>query len=370
MRGQIFVEGDNRLHALSESEYEAEEKLQSLLEEYPDLLAGEQISEQEPRRWIQIDREYGISDDEESSRRWAVDHFFLDQDGVPTLVEVKQGSNSNLRRKVVGQMMDYAANAVRYGDVSSIRRQFHERQEDPDAILKKRLDISEPETYWSSVQENLERGEVRMVFVADDIPSELRRIVEFLNEQMAPAEVLALSVKQYTGDDLKTFVPRVIGQTAAAEKKKGKSTRSGKKYQFYDDLLAVTNRHTTQFREVVPKNQNEIRTTSGEGFSFRYLLSRLKTKAQFYIDFGGDEKNKRAFEVFRKYRDEVENQVDEPLKWIEDDSRRRAIGFVVEGGYETEGSWEETHERLAKGIAQLEKAVTPFREEVQEVVGE
>jgi len=35
MRGKIFVEGDDQLHALSESEYEAEEKLQSLLEEPP-----------------------------------------------------------------------------------------------------------------------------------------------------------------------------------------------------------------------------------------------------------------------------------------------------------------------------------------------
>jgi len=32
---------------------------------------------------------------------------------------------------------------------------------------------------------------IRMLFVADRIPAELRRIVEFLNEQMDPAEVLA-----------------------------------------------------------------------------------------------------------------------------------------------------------------------------------
>jgi hypothetical protein len=42
----------------------------------------------------------------------------------------------------------------------------------------------------------------------------LRRVVEFLNEQMDPAEVLVVEIKQYVGGDLKTLVPRVVGQTA------------------------------------------------------------------------------------------------------------------------------------------------------------
>lgn len=60
-----------------------------------------------------------------------------------------------------------------------------------------------------------------MVFVADEIPPELKRIVEFLNQQMDPAEVLAVEIKQYVGPNLRTLVPRVIGQTAEAQQKKG-----------------------------------------------------------------------------------------------------------------------------------------------------
>ena len=41
-----------------------------------------------------------------------------------------------------------------------------------------------------------------MLFVADRIPAELRRIVEFLNEQMDPAEVLALELRPYQGEEL------------------------------------------------------------------------------------------------------------------------------------------------------------------------
>jgi hypothetical protein len=39
-----------------------------------------------------------------------------------------------------------------------------------------------------------------MLFVADRIAKELARIIEFLNEQMRPAEVLAIEVEQFTSD--------------------------------------------------------------------------------------------------------------------------------------------------------------------------
>ena len=56
--------------------------------------------------------------------------------------------------------------------------------------------------------------EIRLVFVAGMIPPELRRIVEFLNEQMDSAEVIALEVGQFVGQGLQTLVPRLIGLSA------------------------------------------------------------------------------------------------------------------------------------------------------------
>jgi hypothetical protein len=46
-----------------------------------------------------------------------------------------------------------------------------------------------------------------MVFVADEIPLELARMVEFLNAQMDPAEVLAVEVKQFTNTLLRPLSP-------------------------------------------------------------------------------------------------------------------------------------------------------------------
>lgn len=49
------------------------------------------------------------------------------------------------------------------------------------------------------MQANLRAARIRMLFLTDRMPTELRRIVEFLNGQMQPAEVLAVELRQYEG---------------------------------------------------------------------------------------------------------------------------------------------------------------------------
>jgi len=64
--------------------------------------------------------------------------------------------------------------------------------------------------------------------------------VEFLNRQMRPAEVLAIELRQYEGQGLKTLVPIVLGQTQEAVQKKGGGARSSQTKRQWDEasLLA------------------------------------------------------------------------------------------------------------------------------------
>jgi hypothetical protein len=221
-----LVQPDESLRTMTETAYASEDLLQRLLERYPDLLAGEQMDGEQPRRWILVSREYAVPDQEDGGGRWAVDHLFLDQEGIPTLVEVKRSSDTRIRREVVGQMLDYAANAVVYWPVERVRAAFEARCEkdgsDGASVIANALGISLPaiDDFWLKVRTNLQAGRVRLVFVADEIPRELRRVVEFLNGQMDPAEVLALEVRQFVGEGVKTLVPKLVGQTAAAAQKK------------------------------------------------------------------------------------------------------------------------------------------------------
>ena len=88
-------------------------------------------------------------------------------------------------------------------------------------------------SFGEKVKDNLRNGNIRMIFAADDIPDELRRIVEFLNGQMEPAEVLAVSIKQYADQkgDVRTIVPRVFGKTAQKDVIGSRSVRTWEKLE-------------------------------------------------------------------------------------------------------------------------------------------
>lgn len=220
---------------MDEQPYDAEKTLQELLAKHPDLLAGEQIDSEEPRRWLLITREMAVPREEGGTRRWALDHLLLDQDGIPTLVEVKQSSNTQIRREVVGQMLEYAANAMVNWSVETIKKEL---ERNPNTTEESLAEFLEPDTdpadFWQRVEGNLQTGKIRMLFVADAIPAELRLIVEFLNEQMEHAEVLAVEIKQYVGQGMKTLVPRVFGQTGESERKKS----SKPQWPNWDEALA------------------------------------------------------------------------------------------------------------------------------------
>lgn len=80
MRDKIFlITQDRTLQELEATAFVREDLLQRLLSDYPDLLAGYQMNEADPRRWLLIAREMGIADEPSAGDRWSLDHLFLDQ---------------------------------------------------------------------------------------------------------------------------------------------------------------------------------------------------------------------------------------------------------------------------------------------------
>jgi hypothetical protein len=228
----VFVLNDtNALVSLEAAHFASEDDFQVLLAKFPELLAGDQIDPSNPRRWVLVRREVAIPSEENGGGRWALDHLFLDQDGVPTLVEVKRHTDTRIRREVVGQMLDYAANCVVYWPVDSLKVDFeatcHGNGTTPAEALSGLLG-QEPdiEGFWLRVKTNLAASRIRLLFVSDAIPSELRRIIEFLNKNMDPTEVLGLELRQFQGRGLRTMVPLVVGQTQEAVQRRNPTSRS------------------------------------------------------------------------------------------------------------------------------------------------
>ena len=230
-KSKIFLIGEDQdsLVALEETGYVTENVLQEFLAEYPDLLPGDQIDPENPRRWLLVAREMGVPDDTSETGRWSLDHLFLDQDGIPMFVECKRASDTRVRREVVAQMLDYAANGTEYWSMDRLRQAAAETAESRGTSLDEEIatllddEAADIEGYWEAVETNLKEHQVRLVFVADSTPRELRRLVEFLNEEMAHVEVLAVEIKQFQGTGRrgqKALAPRVVGLTESARSRK------------------------------------------------------------------------------------------------------------------------------------------------------
>ena len=233
MAERIYTRVENGgLEELVEEPFATEDELQSLIAKHPELLDGEQMRPGDPRRWILITREKGIAETSDAGARWAVDHLIVDQDAVPTLIEVKRGSNPEIRRKIVGQMLEYAAHAADTWTSDEIRRTFERSVEaqnrGPDEVLGRLLGADgEPDSngFWENVATNLAAKRLRLLFIADSIPDPLERVVEFLNEQMPRIEVLAVEIKQFRGKSAQTLVPRVLGRVAGPSIHRGSARR-------------------------------------------------------------------------------------------------------------------------------------------------
>ncbi|MBV7696074.1 hypothetical protein [Streptomyces sp. TRM70350] len=219
----VFVLGRD-LQALEPAAFENEEEFQELLARHPRVLDFGSLAEGQPLRLVLVAREMGVPTNAESGPAYWLDHLFVDADGVPTLVEVKRASDTRIRREVAGQMLDYAANGARYWPGALLQRSFEETcvadgRSMEEAYGELLLGDRSAEEFWSMVEERLAAGQMRLLFVADRIPLELRAIVEFLNRQMRQTDVYAVELTQYRGDgELRVLVPRIHGEVATAAK--------------------------------------------------------------------------------------------------------------------------------------------------------
>jgi hypothetical protein len=114
---------------------------------------------------------------------------------------------------------------------------------------------------------------------------ELRRIIEFLNDQMQNTEVLGIEIKQYTSDGaISTLVPRVVGQTAKAMDIK--NTEPTVKIQWTEDMFMekvgkvnpesceICQRIINAFKGLGARSAYSVTTKSSDG-GIRFWYERL-----------------------------------------------------------------------------------------------
>lgn len=201
-----------------------EDALQTLLSRYPELLPGSQFvpDSEDPPRFFLLRREMPVGS-------WSLDHLYVDQYGVLTLVETKLIQNPESRREVIGQIVEYAANAAdRWGD-GKTRQLASDYYSSKGRSLEDELESFfgasyEDEAFWDRIESNLQAGKIRLVIASDGLRPEVIKMIEYLNAEMRNADLIGLELRCYgSGDDEYVLAPRVVGQSVTIAERKASS---------------------------------------------------------------------------------------------------------------------------------------------------
>lgn len=220
--------------------------LHKLIEHNLDLLPGEQIDPDDPVRWLLIKSEVPVEDPESGVQRWSLDLLLADQWAKPALVECKLVKNAEIRKEMIGQAIEYAANAQHYWDAESLKRYAeatHGGRERLDELIGNLHWPSGTDDYFDALVKNLKQGLFRIVFAVDHAPHRLRSTVEFLNQELQDIEALVVEVQRYQVGTETVVSSRVFGYTDRIRAAKRESEARKAPQQFRGDFSATLSAH-------------------------------------------------------------------------------------------------------------------------------
>jgi hypothetical protein len=182
------------------SGYVNEYELQELLQAQPSLIEG--VSSEA----VSV-REFGTG-------VGPADVVIVDTDGSITVVECKLASNADIRRTIIGQVLDYAARLAEFSAPEFIDRWRQRGGPDLETFFKR------PESNGrAQLEANLEAGVFTLVLAVDAINVDLRRIVRYLNgHTSAGMRLLAIELRRAVHEQVEILIPTVYGVESADDK--------------------------------------------------------------------------------------------------------------------------------------------------------
>lgn len=147
------------------------------------------------------------------------DIFFINANGLPTLVECKLWRNPEARRKVLAQILDYAS-ILQSWDYSKLQAAVRSARKEPDFDIVGHMrknghpDIDEP-AFIAAIDRNLAAGRMLLLIIGDGIRSGMGALAEYLQSMTGTQFTLALvEAPVYALDnDRKIIQPRILAKT-------------------------------------------------------------------------------------------------------------------------------------------------------------
>lgn len=213
---KLFIVEEGKTKVLEDQGFDNEKLLQDVLEKFPEFIALDDLGVVEP--FIVIGREV-------ATPAGYIDVLCIDGDGVLTVIETKLARNSQIRREVIGQVLEYVGQLSKWTahDVIQAANKYFKSVSDQESLKYNCLFelISGPdqdgelelEQMYELIGSNLRKGRIKVVIASDAIPDTLKDTVTFINS-FSNFDIYVFQIQSYIKDDLKIFAPAVYGYTS------------------------------------------------------------------------------------------------------------------------------------------------------------
>jgi hypothetical protein len=199
--------GNHKNWKLVESfSYNNEIELVKLLAESPDLIPAQDLREG-AGELIAVVREVNVE-------IGFIDFLGFSAEGEIAVIECKLAYNPEMKRKVIGQVLQYGA-ALWGMSYEEFDQKIQDRAGKPLAELVQH-EVNDPEwdeeLFRSNIEVNLKEGIFILVIVVDEINDALTKIIRFLNACGSPNfSFAALEMRRFQSGDIEILLPKVDG---------------------------------------------------------------------------------------------------------------------------------------------------------------
>jgi hypothetical protein len=190
--------------------YAAEKELQELLADSPDIISMEEIRPGAGPLVAAV-REFSLP-------VGLIDILAFTARGDIAIVECKLAKNTQAKREVIGQIMDYAAHLWEW-TYEELDQRIQAMGKPPLAeLVKKYADDPawDEEAFRANISAALEQGNFILTIAVNEINEELHKIIRYINSAGAPAfSFAALEMRRFHKANIEMLVPHVFGQIQA-----------------------------------------------------------------------------------------------------------------------------------------------------------
>jgi hypothetical protein len=196
----------NKWEPIDSADYSAEHELQRLLAETPSLIPISEIRENSSQLVAAV-REVGLPGS------GTTDILAFSSDGEIAVVECKLSENTEIKRKVIAQLLEYGAYlwGMTYAELDGLV--LHRTNQNLAELVSKAAgDPSWDENeFRSRIQTNLEQGGFILIIAVDEMNEELTRTIRFLNACGNPNFTFtSLEMRRFQKDATEILVPHLF----------------------------------------------------------------------------------------------------------------------------------------------------------------